>query len=215
MKSRYKKHLQRMSKRSPIISFSKTDIHHKGSILTENELSTFSQHMKLDLEETYSATYTSKKEEMISNLYFFVDNYLMCGGHTYTFLLIPFHNGTYKIIEKESISEWVTAYWKKEDPQNQRDWSYMDEDINDLFDYMIKQFKKHVKKKKKHVFTRNVSIKEMQRIIKKSIANNPPNIVAGEVREGVSDYFSYAIKNTDFVNILFSAQTHNTKKRRD
>ncbi|SME50606.1 hypothetical protein BACERE00183_04524 [Bacillus cereus] len=197
MKSRYKKHLKRMSKRSPIISFSQADIHHKGSFLIEDELSTFSQHMKLNHEETYSDTYTSKKEEMISNLYFFVDNYLMCGGHNYVFLLVPLSNGFYQVFEKENISEWVNAYWQKEDPKNQRDWSYMDEDINDLFDYMINQFNKHVKKKKKRVFTMNVSIKEIQRMIKESIANNPPKpIVVGEVREGVFDYLYHAIKNS-------------------
>ncbi|MES5838016.1 hypothetical protein [Bacillus cereus group sp. MG11] len=197
MKSRYKKHLKRMSKRSPIISFSQADIHHKGSVLIEDELSTFSQHMKLDPEETYSTTYTSKKEEMISNLYFFVDNYLMCGGHTHIFLLVPLTNGFYQVLEKENISEWVNAYWKKEDPNNQRDWRYMDEDINDLFDYMINQFNKHVKKKKKRVFTINVSIKEMQRMIKESIKNNPPKpIVVGEVREDVCDYLCHAIKNS-------------------
>ncbi|WP_242298027.1 hypothetical protein [Bacillus cereus group sp. BfR-BA-01382] len=197
MKSRYKKHLKRMSKRSPIISFSQADIHHKGSVLIEDELSTFSQHMKLNHEETYSDTYTSKKEEMISNLYFFVDNYLMCGGHNYVFLLVPLSNGFYQVFEKENISEWVNAYWQKEDPKNQRDWSYMDEDINDLFDYMINQFNKHVKKKKKRVFTMKVSIKEMQQMIKDSIANNPPKpIVVGEVREGAYDYLCDAIKNS-------------------
>ncbi|MDX5808611.1 hypothetical protein [Bacillus cereus group sp. BfR-BA-02730] len=197
MKSRYKKHLKRMSKRSPIISFSQADIHHKGSVLIEDELSTFSQHMKLNHEETYSDTYTSKKKEMISNLYFFVDNYLMCGGHNYVFLLVPLSNGFYQVFEKENISEWVNAYWQKEDPKNQRDWSYMDEDINDLFDYMINQFNKHVKKKKKRVFTMKVSIKEMQQMIKDSIANNPPKpIVVGEVREGAYDYLCDAIKNS-------------------
>ncbi|AFV21491.1 hypothetical protein BTB_502p01550 (plasmid) [Bacillus thuringiensis Bt407] len=43
----------------------------------------------------------------------------------------------------------------------------------------------------------NVSIKEIQRMIKESIANNPPKpIVVGEVREGVCDYLRHAIKNS-------------------
>lgn len=42
-----------------------------------------------------------------------------------------------------------------------------------------------------------VSIKEMQQMIKESIANNPPKpIVVGEVREGACDYLCDAIKNS-------------------
>lgn len=43
----------------------------------------------------------------------------------------------------------------------------------------------------------HVSFKEMQRMIKESIANNPPKpIVVGEVREGVCDYLCDTIKNS-------------------
>lgn len=52
-------------------------------------------------------------------------------------------------------------------------------------------------RRKKRVFTMNVSIKDMQRMIKESIANNHPKpIVVGKVREGVFDYLCHAIKNS-------------------
>lgn len=148
MKSRYKKHLKRIEKNSPLIAFSVNDIYSRNDILKRNELNEFDKHTGLDKSEAYSPAYKLIKQDMQSNLILFMDNYLMCGGHEYIFLLIPYKNDTYKIVEKESINKWAEAYWKREDPLNKRKWSYIDEDINDLFDYMIEKFNKH--KKKKH-----------------------------------------------------------------
>ena len=146
MKSRYEKHLKRITNRSPVIAFSKEDIFEKKDLVYKAELNRFNQHERLD--KTYSTinSYKSIKEEMLSNLMMFTDNYMFCGGHSFVYLLIPNNAGFYKIAEKETISKWAEAYWQKEDPENKRDWAYIDEDIHELFSYIMDKFEKYNKR---------------------------------------------------------------------
>lgn len=148
MKSRYRKHIERIEKRSPILAFSKEDVFQKQDILTKEDFETFNKHEKLDRETVYAPRYRHLKQEMLTSVQMFLDNYLLCGGHEFVFLLLPTEEDRYKIVEKESLAEWAKKYWEKEDPENKRDWSYIDEDVNDLYNYMIKQFNRHNKGKK-------------------------------------------------------------------
>lgn len=145
LKSRYKKNLVRIMKNSPIVAFSKETPFDKGQILSKEDLQQFNKMEKLNEEFISTTNYIRFKEEMYSNFISFVDNYLNSGNHKTVYLLIPRSNGTYQVMEKESISEWADAYWKREDPENKRDWAYFDEDTVDLFDYIHKQFRKHTK----------------------------------------------------------------------
>ncbi|GAB6440151.1 hypothetical protein bcgnr5369_01640 [Bacillus cereus] len=145
MKSRYKKHLKRIENRSPIIAFSIDNLYNKSDIINTESLHTFNKYMGLNSTEAFSTKYKSIKEEMHTNLIMFTDNYLMCGNHEYIYLLLPLLDGTYKVIEKENKTKWANAYWKKEDPNNERDWCFIDEDIDDLFCYIIEKFEKHIK----------------------------------------------------------------------
>jgi len=145
MKSRHKKHLQRIIKRSPIVSFSIENLFKKNQYLTKEELSTFNESIGMDMEYVYSKKYKCIKKEMFTNVILFVDNYLVCGGHHFIYLLIPQPDGTYYLTEKENVSEWVKAYWDKVDPHNKRKWMFIDEDVNDLFDYMLGKFEKHLR----------------------------------------------------------------------
>jgi hypothetical protein len=83
---------------------------------------------------------------MYVDLQLFTDNYLHCGGHEYIYLLLPTIDNQYIVVEKENTSDWADAYWKKEDPHNERDWAYVDEDKNDLFYFVINKYDKHMKK---------------------------------------------------------------------
>ncbi|PLS19450.1 hypothetical protein CVD28_03270 [Bacillus sp. M6-12] len=142
MKSRQKKHLQKIIKRSPIVSFSQDDKFQIGDIVSKQD---FSQACGLDDEFITTTSFKIAKEDMYSDLIMFVDNYLVSGGHQFVYLLLPTTEGKYRIVEKERKAEWQDKYWKKEDPDNQRDWCYFDEDINDLFDYIMKKFDKYNK----------------------------------------------------------------------
>ena len=145
MKSRYKKHLKRITNKSPIIAFSIDNLYNKSDIVHKESLHTFNEYMGLDATQAFSTKYKFIKEEMYSNLIMFIDNYLICGNHEYIYLLLPTSDDTYKVIEKENITDWANVYWKKEDPNNEPDWRFMDEDINDLFSYMIGKFDKYIK----------------------------------------------------------------------
>jgi hypothetical protein len=145
MKSRQRKHIERLIKRSPIIAFSKGDTVKKQTVLRKEKLTLFSKSMGLSKEYIDSTNYKEVKEEMYSNLLMFTDNYFLSGGHKEVYLLIPLKSGKYQVIEKENIDLWRDAYWKKEDPENKRDWCYFDEDINELFDYIMQKFDKYNK----------------------------------------------------------------------
>lgn len=143
MRSRQRKHIERIIKRSPIIAFTKENGVKIQSLLNKEDFSLFSKTMGLNKEYIDSTNYKEVKEEMYSHLLMFTDNYLLSGGHEEVYLLIPLKNGKYQVIEKENIDQWRDAYWKKEDPDNKRDWCYFDEDINDLFDYIMEKFDKY------------------------------------------------------------------------
>ena len=143
MKSRYRKHLQRIEKQSPIVAFSEEDLFTKGTIVITDELNTFNKHIGLDIKETYATSYKVIKDYMAVNVIMFTDNYLACGGHRFVYLLVPRPNQKYEIIEKENIVQWSEDYWKREDPENKRDWCYYDEDISDLYKYIEEKFNKH------------------------------------------------------------------------
>lgn len=145
MKSRQKKHLHKLVKRSPIIAFSIEEKFTKGERLNDSEIAQFEQRTGYDLNDTYLPSYRQKKEQLVSNLYLFVDNYLNCGGHQWVYLLIPIEKGVYQIVERQKKTEWQERYWQKEDPNGERDWCYFDEDTNELFEYMIEQFMKYQK----------------------------------------------------------------------
>lgn len=111
----------------------------------KEELNLFTKQVGLDDTYVFSNKYKKIKKEMYSNLLLFMDNYLLCGGHHYIYLLVPLSDGSYRIIEKENMQTWKDSYWKKEDPEHKRNWSYFDEDINDLFDYILHEFDKNNK----------------------------------------------------------------------
>jgi hypothetical protein len=150
MKSRLRKHLKSVERKSPLIGFSTEDLFLKDSILTKDALSQLNKYVGLEYDlDIESTNYKDAKREMYSNLVQFTDNYLVCGGHKYIYLLLPLSRdeGTYVLLEKEDIVEWSKSYWSKEDPNNKRDWSYVDEDVNDLFDYILEKFDVHLKLK--------------------------------------------------------------------
>lgn len=142
MKSRQKKHLQKIIKRSPIIAFSQEDKFQKGDIVSKQD---FSKACGLDNEFVTTTSFRKAKEDMRSDLIMFVDNYLVSGGHQFVYLLVPTTEGEYLIVEKEQKAKWQDKYWGKEDPENKRDWCYFDEDINELFDYILDVFDKYNK----------------------------------------------------------------------
>lgn len=145
MKSRYRKHLERIINRSPIVAFSIENLFENKQTINKDELIKFNKHKGLDREYT-SNSYKLIKREMLSDLILFTDNYFLCGGHKYVYLLLPLGKDTFKIVEKESIKEWSKKYWQKEDPENKRDWCYIDEDTIDLYYYIMNSFYKHNKK---------------------------------------------------------------------
>lgn len=147
MKKRYKNHIKSLIKKSPIVGFSKDDLFFKHETITADELAEFNVHEGLE-EITYDKVRLRDYEKyMYSNLVQFTDNYFLCGGHNYVYLLKPIANDCYKVIEKESIGEWVNRYWSKEDPDNKRDWCYFDEDTHDLYKYIMNCFDKNLKHK--------------------------------------------------------------------
>lgn len=149
MKSRQKKHLSDLVKRSPIVAFSIEDEFVKGERVTEEEVSRIQQHVRYDLEDADSTSFKQQKEQLVSNLYLYVNNYLNCGGYQWVYLLAPVEKGVYKVVEKQKKSEWQERYWEKEDPHFERDWSYLGEDTDDLFDYVMARFMKYQSKRGK------------------------------------------------------------------
>ncbi|WP_442636535.1 hypothetical protein [Rossellomorea marisflavi] len=147
MKARYKKHLDRIKSRSPIVGFSRGDLFNVNQVIHSSSLEKFSVTEGLlnsyDLDDEFN--YKLLKKYKSDYVYDFTDNYLMCGGHRYVYILIPVSKTSYKIVVKESIADWQNKYWEKEDPNNERRWSYIDEDINDLCKYIMNKFNKYVK----------------------------------------------------------------------
>lgn len=143
LKSRQKKHLDRIIKRSPIFAFSTEGEFSKGEHLTEKDILRFNEKARFLLEDTNERSFIQKKKQLLSNLYLFADEYLNWSCHPWVYVLIPVERGGYKVVEKENKYEWKERYWKKEDPSEERDWRYYDEDTNELFDYMMRRFMKH------------------------------------------------------------------------
>lgn len=145
MKSRYRKHVENLVKNSPVIGFSKESVFKNNEIVSAHELNKLNQYQSLEDEVYPKVKLRNYKKQMYSNFLLFVDNYFLCGGHEFVYLLIPIKYGEYKVIEKEPIGEWARAYWEKEDPNNERDWCYAGEDTGDLFTYILDKFNENFK----------------------------------------------------------------------
>lgn len=147
MKSRYRKHINSIVRNSPLIAFSREDQFGKNIVIPKADLSYFTEYVRLDDTDSFETTYKLKLKDMYSNVVMFTDNYLICGGHQYIYLLVPLRDGNYQVVEKEIIQDWTQAYWLKEDPHNKRNWAYIDEHVADLFEFILNSFDKRCKVK--------------------------------------------------------------------
>ncbi|MEI2465033.1 hypothetical protein [Niallia taxi] len=145
MKSRHKKHLQRIEKRSPIIVFTQEDVFVEDTVVNKNELRKLDTVIGLFANESYCETYKLIKKDFYNNISLFVDNYLTCGNNRFIYILVPRNKETYKIIVKEYKSKWQDKYWQKEDPENKRNWCYYDEDTSELGEFLMSKFKRYSK----------------------------------------------------------------------
>lgn len=145
MKSRYKKHIEKLVKNSPIIGFSIEDVFMKEQLITAKDFEQLNKHSGLEKITYMNGKFRNYKKDMYSDLLIFVDNYFVCGGHKFVYLIIPVQDNQFKIIEKESLSEWASKYWNKVDPNDERSWCYADEDIVDLYNYITDKFDKNLK----------------------------------------------------------------------
>lgn len=147
MKSRYRKHVDKLVKNSPIVGFSQTEVFEKNQLINTNELKKLNKYAGLEKDDYADTRYRDYRKQMYSDLLLFVDNYFVCGNHEYVYLLVPTKENQYKVTEKESLNEWARNYWNREDPKNERDWCYFDEDTVDLFNYITNKFDKSLKNK--------------------------------------------------------------------
>lgn len=138
MKSRYKKEMTSISKTSSILIFSKTNNLALGDELTSLEGIEANNIVGLTF---YADNYPTKEryDYIWADFCMSLDNNLLTKGN-YIYLLKRTNKDTYKVVMLEKANKWREAYWLKEDPNNERDWSYIDEDIYELYNHLQDQY---------------------------------------------------------------------------
>lgn len=147
MKSRYRKHIARLIKNSPLIGFSQEETLNKNEIISQHQFNKMTQHIGLEKTGDVGVKFKNYKKDMYSNLALMIDHYILTGGHHFIYLLKPSNDKTYKVVEKESLKDWRERYWSLEDPNNERDWCFYDEDTADLYLFIMDSFDRATKLK--------------------------------------------------------------------
>lgn len=150
MKSRYKKEMIRTKNKSNIIIFSKTKLYEVGSRVSKLENSTNVHQITLDFYD-YVPKASERYDYIWSDLCRDLDNSLLTKGN-FIYILKKLNKDTYEVVLEENARDWRDAYWSKEDPNNERDWSYIDEDVVDIYNYLQGKYAYYLSHKHKKIF---------------------------------------------------------------
>lgn len=139
MKSRLKKEINNLLAHKNYIVFSKENLFSEGDIVTFDM-----QQKDFDIATLENDVWMENKHyqtdrDIFDSFAYSVDNYLLRGKSKFVYILKPVKNG-YLVVKQEHVSEWIDDYWMEADPNNERDWAYIDEDINDLYTHLLKEY---------------------------------------------------------------------------
>lgn len=138
MKSRYKKELTNLLKNRGKVLFTTTERFSKGDVLSADELIDCEIVELVDYEE-FPNKANNKVLDMWVDLCMGIDNKLLTSKAKSVAIIKPV-DGKFLVVTAENISDWIEAYWIEEDPNKERDWAYIDEDINDLYYHILKEY---------------------------------------------------------------------------
>lgn len=151
MKSRYKKEMKNINKNSNVVVFSFEKLFSVGDIVKPLDFIKDTTHIvNLNFYDYYPKA-RERYDYLWSDLCRDLDNSLLTKGN-FIYILKKLNKDTYEVVLEENASDWRDAYWSKEDPNNERDWSYIDEDVVDIYNYLQGKYAYYLSHKHKKIF---------------------------------------------------------------